>query len=276
MSIERSHERIEELVALDALGGLDDAERAELAAALADHGPACETCAEILASTPDAVAALAFALEPVPAPEGAEDRLIAAALARGGSGGTAEPTDLFADPAAQPAAQAPVLTPLPGGSEGAGPERRRRSIGRWVAAAAVAAALVLGGVSGFVAAPRAPSGTAQFLAFAAKPGTRFASFPTADGSSLTVAYRPGQTDGWIFGSGWEKPSGGRTYQLWWGPKGTPLEGMHSAGVFVPIHGDVVSPVTVDASQPGTVLGVTIEPPGGSPEPTSPPITATTV
>jgi hypothetical protein len=271
MSAERSHDRIEELVALDALAGLDDAERAELAAALADHGDACPVCADILGSTPDAVAAFAFALEPVEAPDGAEDRLIAAALARGGPDAAGDQAEPWRAPVAPQ-----VLTSVPAGTGAERAHGKRRSIGRWIAAAAVAAALVLGGVSGFVAAPRAPSGTEQFLAFASKPGTRFAAFPTTDGSSLTVAYHPGETNAWIFGSGLDKPAGGKTYQLWWGTKGTPLEGMHSAGVFVPIHGNVVSPVTVDASQPGTLLGITIEPPGGSPEPTSPPITATTV
>jgi hypothetical protein len=271
VSLDRSHERIEELIALDALSGLDDAEGAELRTALAEHGPECATCAELLASTADAAALFAFALPHVDAPPDAEERLLAA-VAVGG------PTTVW--PAVEePDSDRPPLTVI----AGEGRERRartdtarRRSIGRWIAAAAVAAALVVGGISGFVAAPRAPSGTAQFLAFAAKPGTRFASFPTGDGQSLTVAYRPGETDGWIFGSGLTKPTGGRTYQLWWGAKGTPLEGMNSAGVFVPIHGDVISPVTVGSSQPGTVLGVTIEPPGGSPRPTSAPIAVTTI
>jgi hypothetical protein len=89
-------------------------------------------------------------------------------------------------------------------------------------------------------------------------------------------FRPGQTSAWVIGTGLDKPSGGRTYELWWGTKGTPLGSMHAAGVFIPIHGDVVAQVTVDASQPGTVLGVTIEPPGGSPEPTTAPIFVTTV
>jgi hypothetical protein len=101
-------------------------------------------------------------------------------------------------------------------------------------------------------------------------------FPTKDGGRLTVAYRPGDTRAWIFGSGLTKPSGGRTYELWWGAEGTPLDRMHAAGLFVPIHGDVVAPVSIGASDPGTVLGVTIEPPGGSDEPTTPPVFVTSV
>jgi hypothetical protein len=145
-----------------------------------------------------------------------------------------------------------------------------------VAWISVAAALLIGITAGFIAAPKAPSGTTQFLSFAAQPGTRFAAFPTSDGQSLTVAYHPGETAAWIFGSGMTKPSGGKTYELWWGSKGTPLSAMNAAGTFVPIHGNVVAPVTVGTSAPGTVLGVTIEPPGGSSSPTTEPVYVTTV
>jgi hypothetical protein len=125
-----------------------------------------------------------------------------------------------------------------------------------------------------VAAPRPPEGTKQFLAFSAQAGTKFASFPTKDGSRLTVAYRPGQTDGWIFGSGLDKPAGGKTYELWVGSTDIPLTQFDPAGIFVPIHGDVISPVHVNIPASGGLLGVTIEPPGGSPRPTSAPILVT--
>ncbi len=270
-----SHERIDELIALDAIGGLEEADRAELQAILAEHGDDCAGCDERFAAYAEAAATLAMALEPVGPSAGAEDRLIAAARAR-----DAGP---HADGVSDTAPSRPALSVVPGDGGTTDVARdeapalvRPRRVGRWIAAAAVAAALLVGGVSGFVAAPRPPAGTTQFLSFAAQPGTRFASFPTSDGTTLTVAYRPNERRAWIFGSGLDKPAGGRTYELWWGTKGTPLEGMHAAGIFVPIHGDIIAPVSVDASQPGTVLGVTIEPPGGSPEPTSAPILATTV
>ena len=118
------------------------------------------------------------------------------------------------------------LTIVPGGgrdaAEGPGVVRAERrqgsSVRRWVALVAVAATLGVGIVAGFVAAPRAPSGTKELIAFAARPGTRLAAFPTKDGGRLTVAYRPGETRAWIFGSGLTKPSGGRTYELWWGQR----------------------------------------------------------
>jgi hypothetical protein len=75
------HVRLEELIALDALDGLDPAERAELDAALAEHGPDCAGCAELFAVYGEAAATLAFALDGVRPSAGAEDRLIAAAAA---------------------------------------------------------------------------------------------------------------------------------------------------------------------------------------------------
>jgi hypothetical protein len=156
---------------------------------------------------------------------------------------------------------------------GRGPGRRG-SARRSVAVAIVAVALAFGLITGFIAAPKAPEGTKAFLASAARPGTRFAAFPTRDGQHLAVAYRQGETGAWIFGSGLTKPAGGQTYELWWGAEGTPLERMNAAGLFVPIHGDVIAPVTLGASDPGTLLQVTVEPPGGSPRPTTRPLFAT--
>lgn len=254
------HARLDALIALDALDGLDAAERAELDAALAEHGPDCAGCAELFAVYGEAAATFALALNAVQPSVGAEDRLIAAArtVVRD------DPDDTI-DGAIHVRAAVPIAERGRGGS-----------VRRWVAIAAVAAMLGVGIVAGYVAAPRAPSGTRELIAFAAQPGTRLVAFPMTDGGRLTVAYRPGETHAWIFGSGLTKPSGGRTYELWWGAEGTPLDRMHAAGLFVPIHGEVVAPVSIGASDPGTVLGVTIEPPGGSDEPTTPPVFVTSV
>ncbi len=260
-TVDPRHERLEELIAVDAMAGLEPEDRRDLEALLAEHGPDCPGCAELFASYGEAAATLAFTLDPIEPSAGAQARLLAAARAREPE--TPNDAEATAAPGPRPAA--------------AGPRRRReRHVGRWIAAAAVAAALAVGMVAGFVAAPRAPNGTTDFLAFAARPGTRFAAFPTTDGQRLTVAYRPGETQAWVFGSGLTKPDGGRTYELWWGPEGSPLGQMQAAGTFVPIHGDVVAPVTIGSSDPGTLLGVTVEPPGGSPEPTTQPVFVTSV
>ena len=276
-TVDPRHERLEELIAMDAVAGLEPDDRRDLAAMLAEHGPDCAGCAELFASYGEAAATLAFSLEPRQPSGGAEARLIAAARARD----LETPSDAEGAAAARPSlsliASDDDATDAGRRAVATEPGRRReRRIGRWIAAAAVAAALAVGMVAGFVAAPRAPNGTTDFLSFAAQPGTRFAAFPTTNGESLTVAYRPGETQAWVFGSGLTKPDGGRTYELWWGPEGSPLGQMHAAGTFVPIHGDVVAPVTIGSSDPGTVLGVTVEPPGGSPEPTTQPVFVTSV
>jgi anti-sigma-K factor RskA len=282
---ERSHDRLEELIALDALGGLDAGELEELRSLLAEHGEDCATCSEMIAAYADAAAVLAFALPPSGSSAGSEERLIAAARARDAE---AAPDELSARRAAREEREAAAHAEEPADAVPAPPpepapapapvtsvrERRRSHPGRWIAAAAVAAALLVGGVSGYVAAPRAPEGTRQFLAFSAQPGTQFASFPTKDGSRLTVAFRHGQTDGWIFGTGLDKPAGGKTYELWVGSKDIPLSQFDPAGIFVPIHGNVISPVHVDIPRTGALLGVTIEPAGGSSRPTSAPILVT--
>src|SRR5205814_130879 len=93
---------------------------------------------------------------------------------------------------------------------------RRRRNRTWIPSVAVAASLIVGVVAGFAVAPRPPSGMSAFLSFAAQPGTQYATMPPAggEGQALTVAYRPGQSDAWVFGSSLSKPSGGRTYELW--------------------------------------------------------------
>jgi hypothetical protein len=266
-AVHPGHERVEELIAIDVAGGLDTPDRAELDAVLAEHGPDGPACRALFAAYREAAAILAIGLEPVALPDGAEDRLVAAAHRRDaaapGGNGADRPRG-----SAVPAAD--------GGIAPAGPRARTRSGGRWVIVVAVGGTLIIGLVAGFVAAPKAPQGTTGFLGFAARPGTGFAAFPTADGQHLSVAYRPGGSAAWIFGSGLTKPAGGRTYELWWGSPGSPLARMTAAGVFVPIHGDVIAPMTIGSSAPGTVLVVTVEPPGGSPRPTTKPIFVTSV
>ncbi|MFN2589741.1 MAG: hypothetical protein ABR518_03120, partial [Actinomycetota bacterium] len=116
------HDHLEELIAAEALGGIDELDRQRLERELAAHGPDCEECGRLLTEYGEAAANLALALEPVPLSPGAEVRLVQ--LARAGTEGR-----------------------TPGG-ERSGEERvralpvRPRGVRRWVAPAAVAATLV--------------------------------------------------------------------------------------------------------------------------------------
>ncbi len=180
----RSHDRLEELIAADVLDGLDEADRLELERSLAAHGE-CQECNRLLAQYSEVAAGLAVALDPAPLTASAAERLLNSA--RG-------------ERPAHVARDEPHVV------------RRTR---RWLATAAVAACLaVISGVVGWSVAPRPPSGQTAFLAFASQPGTRIVSFQGQDGQHLAVAFHPGETTGWVFGSGLKKPAQGRTYELW--------------------------------------------------------------
>jgi anti-sigma-K factor RskA len=73
----RDHARIEELMAVDALGGLDEDDRAALARERASHGEHCPTCTAIEAGFAETAGRLAFALTPEPVGEAMAERILA-------------------------------------------------------------------------------------------------------------------------------------------------------------------------------------------------------
>jgi hypothetical protein len=248
MSITRSHEQIEELVAADALDGLEPAERDRLVAEMAAHGPDCPDCARLLTRYSEVAGWLALALHPAPLTEGAEERLIAAA--RG------EPE--HGEPEHGGAAERPMPA--------APPVTRWR---RWVATAAAAAVLAaVGGAAGWALAPRGGGTNGRFLAFVARPGIQVATLTSAQGRTLAVAYRPGERTGWVLGTGLPDPAGGHVYELWYRPGGT--SAMRPAGTFVPGGGGAVT-TEVELGGSFDALAVSVEPAGGSAQPTTQPI-----
>lgn len=125
---------------------------------------------------------------------------------------------------------------------------------RLVAAVAVAASVaVLGGLAGYSMAPRpAPLATVSYR---------------SGNQQLTIVYVKGQTQALAIGSNLPTPEGGQVYELWYQPR----EGadMVPAGTFVPTNGNVVAPVQLGKSF--VAIAMSIEPPGGSPQPTTTPI-----
>jgi Anti-sigma-K factor rskA, C-terminal len=233
MKTDRPHDEIEELIVADTLDGLEPADRERLFRKMADHGPDCPDCARLLAEYGEVAGWLALALEPTPLSEGAEDRLLQAALAE-----------------RQPVASA------------VGRWRR------WVAAASVAAALaVVAGAVGWTIAPRGQGDQSEFLAFVARPGVRVATLASATGRTLAVAFRSGGTEAWVVGTSVPDPVGNHVYELWYRPAVGAK--MQPAGTFVPLDGTVVSKVKVGGSF--DTLAVSVEPPGGSAQPTTTPI-----
>jgi len=145
-------------------------------------------------------------------------------------------------------------------------------VSRWVAAAAVAAAIaIVAGVAGYAVRGGGSPAARQFVSFVAQPGTRVASFPAKDRQRLAVAYRPGHTEAWVVGANLDAPANGKVYELWYHPTGGSK--MAPAGTFVPSDGSVVIPATVGSSF--DTLAVTVEP-GFQNQPTTQPIFVTTV
>ena len=76
----RDHERIEELLAIRSLSGLDPQEQAELEREMASHGPDCEECRRLETEYGEVAGRLAFALDPVALRPGFAEETIGLAL----------------------------------------------------------------------------------------------------------------------------------------------------------------------------------------------------
>ncbi len=254
----RSHDRIEELVAADALDGLDERDRLELRREMATHGEHCLECERLVAEYTEAAGRLAFGLEPVPMSPGAEDRLLETARSIREPSGLAPGTVASRDRPSSVLPDRPLLPQVP--RQGDRPRlaaiRRRTDVRRWLSAAAVAAAIAV--VAGFVGYALAPNGA----------GVRTVAFPAKHGQRLAVVYSPGTGDAVVVGSNLSPPPDGKVYELWYRPGAG--AGMRPAGTFIPDpSGAVVARTKVGTSF--DLLAVSYEPPGGSPQPTSQPV-----
>ena len=227
MSGQRSHERIEELIAADALDGLDRAGQRELVRLREEHGPDCAECLLLEAEYGEVASQLATVVEPMPLSADAEEALVRAAR-------TPPPTQV--------------------GPRRLGLIQGGRRVDRMVAAIAVAAAIALvGGLAGYSIAPKA----APPVAVSYRAGEQ----------QLTVVYVRGQTQGLAIGSNLPSPGGGKVYELWYQPRDG--ANMVPAGTFVPRDGTVVAPVQLGKSF--VAVAMSVEPTGGSPQPTTTPV-----
>ena len=148
----------------------------------------------------------------------------------------------------------------PAGQVGETDQRRLRVIPggrrlqRAVAAFAVAAAIaLLGGLAGYGLAPKSsPLATVSYR---------------SGDQQLTIVYVKGQMRALAIGSNIPNLEGGKVYELWYQPsRGAD---MVPAGTFVPKNGAVAAPVTLGTSV--VAIAMSVEPPGGSTQPTTPPI-----
>jgi Anti-sigma-K factor rskA len=225
------HERIEELVAVRALGGLETSDAEQLDRAMAEHGPDCAECRRLETEYDEVAGRLAFALDPVAVPPGFQDRVVAAATRDRASSRAAE------------------VAP---------PATRRTGLGRLRPLVAIAASLVLfaggwavGSLAGGDGAPTA---------------TRVVAFQGEDGD-LSVAYRPGERGIYLLGSDLEQPPEGSVYEVWLIQGETPVAGP----CLTPApDGSLFAFVDAEMGSTHT-MAVTVEPETCSTAPTTEPI-----
>lgn len=231
----RPHEELEELIVADSLGGLDEDGRREMARTMAEHGPDCPECLRLTTQYAVVAEHLALSVDSFPLTREEEDKMLRA---------------------------------IREDQEVAGRRKPGRGRRRWITSVAAAALIAaVGGAIGYSLAPDMDSRQAAFIAFASQPDSQVVAFPGSDGQQLAVAFRPGSRQGWVFGTNLPRPQGDRVYELWFSSRLS--EGVEPAGTFLPEDGVILAPVTVGESP--DLLAVSIEPRGGSPQPTTDPI-----
>lgn len=180
----RDHDVIEELLAAEALAGLDVDDRAALDRMLAVHGD-CATCNSLRAAFAETAFALVATLDPMPVDDSMIDRILAEGR------GAAAPVDGVAS-------------------------RRERRNGRWTTVVAVAAVIAL--VGAFVVvrdrntAPNAVNWAQQVVAFDGESG------------EFAMAFVPGESGVVFWGDGLPQPGPGETLEIWMITGDIPVKG----------------------------------------------------
>lgn len=243
---ELNHQELRELVSIYALGATD----AEESIMVESHLEGCAECREDLSEAMDATALLALSVPPVEPPDHLRAAIVRAAGVDRELRGMPGP--------ARTATPASTTTPESIGARIA----RLLTPARALAGAALACAIVATGV----AVSERGSGTSSELQAALQaPNAQVLQLSAANGSAARVVTAPGRKP--VFIGTMAAVPGGRTYQLWAIPAGGKPVSLGLLG-----SGKVTRAVTNVPGAP--IFAVTIEPAGGSAQPTSSPIMAT--
>jgi len=254
---------IHSLVGAYALDALDDGERA----AFEQHLAECPECRAEVASLREAAHDLSL-LSPSAPPVEMRDAVLARIgtirplppaepdqPAARGMADPVEPADP-ADPAARADDRAPAaVVPL-----------RRRRVTAWLVGAAAAAVIIVGGLTWSPWSSDAPDRSPTEQVLAARDAQRFPK--DIDGARATIVRSESLGRAVIIADHMPSAPAGKDFQLW---LDLPGRGMVSAGVMP--HGSAPTLTMLlegDAAQ-ATGAGITLEPAGGSPAPTTEPI-----
>lgn len=257
---------LRDAVAAYALDAVDADERAAVERALAGDAE-LRGDADGFAET---AALLAGATEAVEPPPGLKSRLMAQL-----DGLPQQSPDASAPavPAATPAAPAPAapqapLTPRePGRAERAAERRWFQRPGAIIAAAAASVVLIAGAIIGIGwVGPNGWGAQREMAAIAEAPDVESSTHEIEGGGAVTLYWSAEQGRSGVVVEGLPDVGDTSTYELWY----IDDAGAQSAGTFDVADGETWRVLDGDFA-PGVAVGVTVEPAGGSPQPTTEPI-----
>ena len=254
---------LRDAVAAYALDAVDADERAAVERALAGDAE-LRGDADGFAET---AALLAGATEAVEPPPGLKSRLMAQL-----DGLPQQSPDASAPavPAATPAAPAPAAPQAPrepGQAERAARRRWFQRPGAIIAAAAASVVLIAGAIIGIGwAGPNGWGAQREMAAIAEAPDVESSTHEIEGGGAVTLYWSAEQGRSGVVVEGLPDVGDTSTYELWY----IDDAGAQSAGTFDVADGETWRVLDGDFA-PGVAVGVTVEPAGGSPQPTTEPI-----
>ena len=274
-----SLEAMHELAAAHALDALEADERAAFEAAAA-ASPELRAAADSHAESAAVLAALAEPVEPPPA---LKQRLMAQidglpqqqpVAQRVEPATSAEPVAsatpaASAEPAApaQPASSAAPIERPPGRAQAHARRRWFERPGALLGAAAAAILLIAGAVLGVAwSGPNGWGAQREMAAIAEAPDAQSQTHEVAGGGEITLVTSAEQGRSGVVVAGLPELEADQTYELWY----IDDSGAASAGTF-DVSGEETWRVLEGSFTPGVAVGVTVEPAGGSPQPTTEPI-----
>jgi anti-sigma-K factor RskA len=219
------------------------------------HLRRCQACAEEVRGFRNVATALAFAAAAEPPPELREQ--VMAAVGR--------------------TPQLPPVTPrrrsrgwLPWTPPGAWLPRLATATAAVAIAAVVVLSIALSGTRQQLNSARAQS--QAIAAVLAAPDIRAVTGPVTGGGMATVLLSAGKRELVVSTSGLAALPAGKAYQLWLiGPSSTQPTAVRSAGLLPPAVAGLTTPVLASGLVAGDKLGLTVEPAGGTNQPTTTPI-----
>lgn len=232
-----------EMYALDAVS---EEERNTLKDYISGDTPEVRSAFDQRVSSARETLALAYAVDEVEPPPGLFDKIVKSLPAEGAA--PAPPTAKSDD---QPVDELASRR-----------DRRRPSLGRWLIAAAAAVVVAVGGVT--VAQNLQPASTQEQILQAADVQRQ--EIAIGETGTAELAYSKAQDAAVVTLDGVPAPPEGKVYQMW----RLPADGASPESLGTMTGEDVAhTELTVEGINSYTALAITVEPEGGSEQPTSP-------